>query len=219
MSEYLDQEKVWNALAKSWNNYRQKPWKDIEEYLSFLSTNSGKVLEIGCGNCRNLISFAEKGYDCYGIDFSDEMLKAAKELAKIKNFRIKLKKARAEKIPFEDKLFDYVLSIAVIHHLKKEDQLKALKEMFRVLNTDGTGVISVWNHFNPKFWKYLFRKETFVPWKIDGQIHKRYYYFFNYWELRSIIRQAGFKIAKSSSPFSRNLVFVVQKSSSMRKNY
>ena len=206
------QKDVWNALARQWQGYRQKPWKDVEKLMHSFIRKKGRILEIGCGNCRNLLDFARQGFDCYGLDFSEEMLKQAVVFAKQNRIKIKLKKAEAEKLPFKKNSFDYALSIATIHHLKKEDHLKALKEMFRVLKPNGIAIITAWNHLNPKFWKFLFKKETLIPWKINDKIYMRYYYFFGFGELRSLVKKAGFKIIKSSSPLARNIAFVAKKS-------
>ena len=149
------QKDVWNALAKSWHGYRQKPWKDVEKLMSSFIKKKGKILEIGCGNCRNLLDFAKAGFECYGIDFSEEMLKQAAVFAKQNNIKLKLKYGWAQNIPFPKNSFDYALSIATIHHLKKEDHLRALKAMFRILKPDGIAVITAWNHLNPKFFKFI----------------------------------------------------------------
>ena len=171
----------------------------------------GRILDIGCGSGRNLLPFAKAGFDCYGIDFSEEMLKHAAEFGKTNKIKLKLKYGRAQFIPFPTKSFDYAMSIAVLHHLKKEDHLRALSEMFRVLKNNGKAVITVWNHLNPKFFKFILKKEAFVPWKLNDQTYLRYYYFFSFWELKKLIRKAGFKILHSSSPFARNIAFIIGK--------
>ena len=216
--EYLDpmkmnqQQKVWDSLAKIWKGYRTSPWKDVQRFLNYLSEQSaGRILEIGCGNGRNLLQFAKVGFDCYGIDFSKEMLRYAEEFSRKNKVNLKLKQARAENLPFKDNYFDYVLSIAVLHHLNKEEQGKAVREMFRVLKKEGKAVVSVWNKFNPKFWRFLLKKETLVPWKVDKDIFSRYYYFFSYFELKKLLKKSGFKIIKASSAFGRNIVFEIIK--------
>lgn len=205
------QSDAWNAIAKQWNNYRQKPWKDVGFMINSIISKPGKILDIGCGNCRNLLPFAQAGYNCYGTDFSEEMLKQAAKFAKDNKIKLKLKYGWAQRIPFPTKSFDYVLSIAVIHHLKKEDHLRALSEISRVLKPNGLAVITAWNHLNPKFWKFLLTKEKFVPWRLNEKTYWRYYYFFSFWELRNLIKKAGFKIVRSSSPFARNISFLVEK--------
>lgn len=189
------QEKVWDGIAEQWHHFRQKPFSDIVVEIENMTKNfrDGKILEIGCGNCRNLLDFAKADFDCYGIDFSSEMLKYAKEYCKKHKIKVKLKKARAEKLPFKKEYFDYILCIATLHHLNKKEQEKSVKEMNRVLKHGGLAFITVWN----KFPLSLFVKEKYENWTRKGKPHHRYYYLFTVWELKKLIRKYGFKIIKT----------------------
>jgi len=153
------QKDVWNKIAKDWFKKRTKPFRQIANELESLSNlKKGKILEIGCGNCRNLLIFAKKGFECYGIDFSNEMIKYAEEFCRSNNINVNLKIANAEKLPFKDNYFDYALFIAVLHHVENRD--KALSELKRVLKKDGTALITVWNKWQSRF---LFKpKEYYV---------------------------------------------------------
>jgi ubiquinone/menaquinone biosynthesis C-methylase UbiE len=207
----MNQQKVWDAIAVQWNNFRQKPFSDVDKILSSLSAiwKKGKIVDIGCGNARNLLIFANKGFKAYGMDFSGEMLKHAKAFAKKNVFNLKLMKARAEKLPYKNNFFDYALSIAVLHHLDKVGQVRSLNEMKRVLKKNGKAVITVWNKWQLRF---LFsKKELTVPWHIQGKVYQRYYYMFNYFELKSLLKKLGFKILYSGSIFNKNLIFIVEK--------
>ena len=47
-------------------------------------------------------------------------------------------------LPFNDNSFEYIICIAVIHHLSTyKRKLKALKEIQRLLKSDGKALISV----------------------------------------------------------------------------
>lgn len=49
------------------------------------------------------------------------------------------------KVPFRSEIFDFSLSIAVIHHLRSsERRLEAIKEMLRVMKKGREGLIFVW---------------------------------------------------------------------------
>ena len=204
-----NQQKVWNAVAKQWYHFRQKSWSDVGKVLNLASIKwkKGKILDIGCGNCRNLLPFAEHNFECYGIDFSEEMLKHAKEFVKNHKIKADLKQAGAEKLPFKENSFDYAISIAVLHHLNKKQQLQALQEMKRVLKNRGKAIITVWNKWQGRF---LFKKkEIFVPWHITEKVYQRYYYLFTYFELKKLLKKSCFKILYSK-PFGKNLIFVVE---------
>ncbi|MCX8194075.1 MAG: class I SAM-dependent methyltransferase [Candidatus Pacearchaeota archaeon] len=199
-----NQEKVWDAIAEQWYHFRHQQFKDIaKEIKNLAKLKKGKVLEIGCGNCRNLKTFALKGFDCYGIDFSKEMIKYAKKYCKKYNFKVKLKKARAEKLPFKSNSVDYVLCIATLHHLKPHEQAEAVKEMQRVLKPNGIALVAVWNK------KVSKAQEKYISWKIKGKNYWRYYYLFTMPELKKLFEKHGFKILRQRA--GKNLIIIVRK--------
>ena len=174
---------------------------DVEKWLELLKQSSlktklktkpkvrlkvrPKILEVGCGNCRNLLPFAKAGFDCYGIDFSKEMLKHAKVFCKKHNINVKLKQADATKLPFNNETFDYVLFVAVLHHLNPDKQEKALQEIKRVLKPNGMALITVWN--KRRLFGLFKPKQLYIPWHIDGKTYYRYYYLFNFFELKKLL--------------------------------
>lgn len=86
--------------------------------------HSDKILDVGCGN--GFLSQLYPNFDIVGVDISDGMLA---------NNPHKWIKAPAEKLPFPDNHFDYVVCRSLLHHL--EDPEVGLKEMFRVLKPGG----------------------------------------------------------------------------------
>jgi len=89
-----------------------------------------KILDVGCGTGAWLTSLSKYNpAECVGVDFSDKMLKEAKE--KHPNFRFE--KARAEDLGiFKDNEFDIVTASYVLHGVTKEPRAAILKEMKRV---------------------------------------------------------------------------------------
>ncbi len=192
----------WDKIAKEWNRLRQKP----TEFAIRLANEwqPGKILDIGCGNARNLKPFLEKGFECYGIDSSKELIKIAKERIK----EAKLTQASATNLPFPNESFDYIICLAVLHHLKPKDHKKALNEIKRVLKPKGIAAIAVWNKLQMRF--ILGKKEQMIPWKLQDKIIQRYYYFFTYWELKKMLKKQGF-IIKKGNILGKNINFIVQK--------
>ena len=205
----MEQKKVWDAIAEQWYHFRQKPFRDIAEELEKLSKKEkGKILEIGCGNCRNLLVFAKKGFECYGLDFSEKMLEFAKLFCEKHKIKVRLKLGVAEKLPYQNNFFDYCLSISLLHHLEtKEKRRKAVEEMFRVLKPNGLAFVSVWNLFPLS----LFVKNKMVKWQKEGKVFYRYYYLFLPFELKNLLRKAGFKVLRSSKLFGKNIWFLAKK--------
>lgn len=99
-------------------------------------SQSGKILDIGCGN-GNLFTFLPDGkYELFGIDFSENMISEAKKNCKTKASFIV---ADAEKLPFDDNTFDIVVCNASFHHYIHPNIV--LEEMNRVLKIGGKVLI------------------------------------------------------------------------------
>jgi tRNA (uracil-5-)-methyltransferase TRM9 len=192
----------WDKIAKEWDRMRQKP---VEFAIDLANDwKPGKILDIGCGNARNLKPFLEKGFECTGIDSSKELIKIAKESFPA----VELSVANALELPFPDKSFDYAICLAVLHHLKPKEHEKVLEEIKRVLKPKGKAAIAVWNKLQARF--IFGKKEQMVPWKLPKQTINRYYYFFTYWELKKLLKKQGFTVKKGNI-LGKNIEFVVEK--------
>jgi tRNA (uracil-5-)-methyltransferase TRM9 len=203
-----NQENIWDNLAESWNNFRNKEMPIFNYFKKKYCNKKGKIVDLGCGNCRNLIPF--KDFKCYGVDFSNEMLRYAKKLSNKHNFKVKLIKSDLDKLNFRNNSFDYVLMIASLHNLEtKEKRVNALNEIYRILKNEGLALIIVWDKWQLKF---LFKKKNlFIPWKKRDKTYYRYYYLFNYFELKNLLKKSNFKILESKR-YKGNIMFIVKKS-------
>jgi len=204
----IQQQEVWDSIASSWNSFRRKPL-EIAEKLS-LKWKRGRILDIGCGNCRNLLPFAKAGFECWGVDFSNEMIKNAKKFCDSNSIKVNLQQAKAERLPFPSWHFDYCLNIASLHNIEDAEQRKiALFEMRRVLKPGGKALVVVWNKLQLRF---LFKpKNYYVKWNVGSKIYRRYYHLFTYFELRKLLKQTEFEILHSAGIFGGNLFFIIKK--------
>jgi len=212
-----NQRQVWDAIASGWSDWRARPRHEVDKF-AYNWLPPSKILDIGCGNGRNLAQFSARGFDCYGIDFSKNMItEAEKGFAKSK-LRAKFKVADARKLPYHNASFEHCLFIAILHHLKGEkDRMAALNEMKRVLRPGGTAIISVWNKYSFGHPHLTLRpKETYIAWNRKGKQRMRYYYLFNKWELKKLIERSGLRILRSGGLFDDNIVFLVGKPRSVR---
>ncbi len=92
-----------------------------------------KILDIGIGTGLASIKFAKTGLRVYGLDFSEDMLKACH----IKSFaeELKLYDILQDKIPYENNSFDHVISCGVLHFIGELSNL--FSEIKRVIKEDG----------------------------------------------------------------------------------
>lgn len=116
---------------------------DNEFYFNRIKEAKGRVLEAGSGTGRLFIQSLDSGADIYGIDISPAMLNI---------LRSKLKKEDLHRISLQnitDFYFDRKFNLIVapfrvfMHLLKKEDQIKALKNVHRHLAIGGKFIFDV----------------------------------------------------------------------------
>ena len=214
----------YNLIARDFSRTRSRPWYEIRFLFSDYLFSGDKVLDLGCGNGRNIVYFKEKLTDYYGVDNSVELIKLARKKHPRKNFRVD----NALNLSFAGEFFDKVYSIAVLHQIPSEKlRLKFLKEAKRVLKPKGLLVLTVWklhrlDHIILAF-KSAFTKmikgsrldygDILIPW---GDKIARYYHFFSEKELKKLTEKAGFKliesgIIRSDDNDRQNIYIIAQK--------
>ena len=89
------------------------------------------ILDIGCGTGALCQVIHQAGLEVTGVDPSKLMLNQAKN--KLQRLPIELIHIDPnERLPFEDKSFDLVISSYVVHGLEPKERLKLYKEMNRI---------------------------------------------------------------------------------------
>ena len=141
-----------------------------------------------------------------GIDISNEMLQIIQE--KLKNEELHnatLIHSPAERMPIKNNSIDSVLYIAALHSIPgQENRVNSLKEIKRILKTDGKILVSVWSRYQDKFRKTFLKQglnkkksgfgDKYIYWRQDKLNVKRYYHLYSKKELVEDLEKAGFKI-------------------------
>jgi ubiquinone/menaquinone biosynthesis C-methylase UbiE len=205
------QREVWDCIARPWKTFRVKI---PEEVRDFLKNKKGDVLDLGCGTGRN---FVKIDGTIYGVDFSENMLRHARDFADKNKINVRLINSRAEKLPFNGDFFDAGIYFAVLHCLESaKDREASLKELLRVLKPGSEALVAVWDYNQEKFKGK--KKEEYFPWKHEGKEHMRYYYLFDKEELGELLRKVGFNVLRianrenSDGLYSnKNIMAVVKK--------
>ncbi len=214
---------AFDQIAPSWYNFRHYSIFRTELEALAERWKKGRLLNVGCGHGADFLPFKDD-FELYGIDFSSEMIKLARRYSQKFEFPVNLLVADVRHLPFADNTFDWAISAATYHHIQgREGQMKAFGELRRVLKPGGEAFLTVWNHFQPRFW---FRgKEVMVPWRSKDRTIYRYYYLFTYGEFEGLIKKAGWQLLKSSPEnsyhlpikyFSRNICLTVRKGESSK---
>jgi len=101
-------------------------------------TKDSFVLDAGCGNGKN-IKFFQNKTNIAGVDKSSSLV----NLCQQKGYNVI--QGDILQLPYENNTFDYIICIAVVHHLDSEEKrISAIKEMVRVLKPNGKLLITCW---------------------------------------------------------------------------
>jgi len=98
-----------------------------------------RVLDLACGTgtLAILIKNAQPQAAVVGIDGDAKILGIAKTKAKESGVEIRFDKGMSFDLPYENESFDRVISSLFFHHLTRENKLKTLWEIKRVLKPEG----------------------------------------------------------------------------------
>ena len=117
---------------------RRIEWRRMLEYLD--PKEGERILDIACGAGELSLKIAECGCEVSGIDMSEGGIDHAKRLAEREGITCEFVVGSAEDLPYPDGYFDKIVCSSSLEHFG--DDIKALKEMNRVLKPDGSVVLT-----------------------------------------------------------------------------
>jgi ubiquinone/menaquinone biosynthesis C-methylase UbiE len=215
----------YDEIAENFSSTRKYWWRDLNFIRKYLKSE-GKVLDFGCGNGRLVDFLKETNLEYVGVDASEKLIEIAKrEYPKESFLQIENEKA----LPFKDAEFDMVFSIAVFHHFTPKMTDNALREIKRVLKKDGILILTIWNLWNIKHLKFLFKSFLRGNFNLSAKVSFKYrnetkWRFCYWWTKEKIVRKMKnfkFKVIdcgytfgqskKTKKEFKRNIFVVAGK--------
>jgi SAM-dependent methyltransferase len=143
-------------------------------------THPGRLVDLGCGTGRLCMHFAAKGYDCVGVDLSDEMLARAKDnLQSLDNsarYRVRFHTANiVDSTLLEGESFDYAACLFSTLGMVRGagERGRVVKNAFRLLKPGGRIVLHAHNrYFRGLGWKRVLAQglKTFLGRPDAGEI-------------------------------------------------
>ena len=157
MSQTLEQiRQYWNSRAEGYTLSNREELED--EHRIFLWKQqirralNGRicrhVLDVGCGPGFFSVLLARLGYEVTAVDYTENMLAEARKNAVHYGVDIDFRRMDAQKLDFEDGIFDLVISRNVLWNLEQPEQ--AYREWLRVLKPNGTVM-----NFDGNFYYYV----------------------------------------------------------------
>jgi len=174
---YMD---FYNNNYEIFSKSRVSIWSSVKLFIDSLPSFS-TILDAGCGNCKNMY---RNDLIFTGIDNSRPLL----EFCNVK-YNNDLIESSITSLPFKNNIFEYTISIAVIHHIESFIQrATAFEELLRV--TSHKILISIWNRNNNRFYdnnQKIGDNNALVKWKIGDDYQYRFYHFFDEDEIIGIL--------------------------------
>lgn len=149
----------------------------------------GSILDHGCASGATMLEWLKSGWKCYGIDPHEPSVKYGRN-----KFKLNIKLAYGEKLPFKDFFFDNIISLGSLEHAY--DLSKTMLEIRRTLKNNGNLIIrwrsnkiigsplEYYNHNHYRFftrltlkallYKYGFRVLNFIEKPLEGYCSYQY---------------------------------------------
>jgi ubiquinone/menaquinone biosynthesis C-methylase UbiE len=105
-------------------------------------TGGIRVLEIGFGSGITFLNLHDLYEEIHGLDLSIEVEKVA-EIFRTRQIQTYLQNGDVLNMPYPDNMFDTVILISILEHLKPYQQLRAFQEIRRVLKIGGQAIYGV----------------------------------------------------------------------------
>jgi len=141
----------WEREAKAWTERANNPSDYFTRRSGFVTQlicrhrSGGRTLDVGCGS--GLLSFllADKGFDIYGTDLSENMVtESARRLSTLTNNSSERFRACIDgEVPFEGDSFDVIAAIDVLPYI--EDWPRYITKLSDMVKKDGLLVLTCTN--------------------------------------------------------------------------
>ncbi|KAH6566580.1 hypothetical protein BASA50_004904 [Batrachochytrium salamandrivorans] len=155
---------VYDLIANHFSATRYKPWPIVDAFLKDMPAGSLGA-DVGCGNGKYLGVNPE--LLTLGSDRSPNLV----EICRDRGFEAMT--ADNLSLPYRSDVFDFAISIAVIHHFSTPERRKqAIIELLRILKPGGRVLIFVWAlEQGSKSKRQYETQDVFVPWKMPKNIY------------------------------------------------
>ncbi len=141
---------------------------EVDLFESILNLKKDdSILDLACGQGRHSLELARRGHiNVHGLDRSHFLIRKAKSLNLSERLNVSFREGDARKLPYGVDTFDdiMILGNSFGYFESTEDDVKILKEVFRILKPGGEFLIDVADgsylkdNYQPRSWEWIDRK-------------------------------------------------------------
>ncbi len=177
----VDMDSILNAQKEHWEHVFSKehdkfgippsgPARRAAEI--FMQEGAKRIIELGAGQGRDTIFFAQMGFHVYGLDYCESGVRAIEEKARGMGLSQRIELVchdLREPLPFSEGVFDACYShMLYCMAFKMEELIHLSKEIRRVLRHGGINLYTVRNTRDPDYATGVHRGEDMY--EIDGYV-------------------------------------------------
>lgn len=139
--------------------------KEVDLFTEILSLDKNMViLDLACGQGRHSLELARRGFrNVNGLDRSHFLIRKAKNSNLNEQLNASFREGDARKLPYPADTFDVVMMLgnSFGYFESTDDDIKILKEVFRVLKPEGKFLIDVADgnylrcNYSPRSWEWI----------------------------------------------------------------
>lgn len=183
-SIYKSQQKFFEVAYEAgmdvWSHSDDLPF--LNDFISVLTEHlppTSMILDLGCGRGMNAIRLAKRGFRIWAIDSSGQAIQMAAQEAKKSSVGkyIAFKKENFLTFKTPRHFFDAALDRGCLHHIRKEDWPKYLKNLKSMLKPKSYFFLVTFSDKSPCF--HPRRGHGQVHTSVTGIPHAHYDYFFS----------------------------------------
>jgi D-alanine-D-alanine ligase len=144
---------------------RQITQREVDLFTSIVELDMNMVvLDLACGQGRHSLELARRGFRfIHGLDRSHFLIRKARSISANEQLNANFREGDARKLPYANDTFDVVMILgnSFGYFESTEDDIKILREVFRVLKPYGKFLIDVADgnylreNFSPRSWEWM----------------------------------------------------------------